>query len=214
MIDLAKHIETLLLENDCVIVPNLGGFIAYDQTSYYDEAQKKFLPPARTIGFNPQLAMNDGLLVQSYMQVYQTDFPDASRIIQCEVNQLKDTLYKEGNFELENIGKLTYDLKNRYTFFPTQKDILAPSLYGLPYLSLEVLPAIMEVKNSMQFPTTLPTKKKSKPTQWIGHVAAAAVAIVLFFTLSAPVENTYIENGNYAALGTSALFEAIRSQSL
>ena len=26
MIELAQHIETLLLENDCVIVPGFGGF--------------------------------------------------------------------------------------------------------------------------------------------------------------------------------------------
>ena len=27
MIELAQHIEALLLENDCVIVPNFGGFV-------------------------------------------------------------------------------------------------------------------------------------------------------------------------------------------
>lgn len=31
MIELAKHIEVLLLENDCVIVPGLGGFIAHNR---------------------------------------------------------------------------------------------------------------------------------------------------------------------------------------
>ena len=31
MIELARHIEILLLENDCVIVPELGGFIAHYQ---------------------------------------------------------------------------------------------------------------------------------------------------------------------------------------
>ena len=29
MIELAQHIEVLLLENDCVIVPGFGGFIAH-----------------------------------------------------------------------------------------------------------------------------------------------------------------------------------------
>ena len=35
MIELARHIEILLLENDCVIVPELGGFIAHYQPAYY-----------------------------------------------------------------------------------------------------------------------------------------------------------------------------------
>ena len=41
-----------------------------------------------------------------------------------------------------------------------------------------------------------------------------AIAVVLFFFLSVPVENTYVDKGNYASLGTDGLFDAIRSQSL
>ena len=78
MIELAKHIEVLLLENDCVIVPGLGGFIAHYCSSKYNKETHEFCPPVRSIGFNPKLVMNDGLLVQSYMQAYNTDFPDAT----------------------------------------------------------------------------------------------------------------------------------------
>ena len=59
MIELARHIEILLLENDCVIVPELGGFIAHYQPAYYAESDNIYFPPMRTIGFNPQLTMND-----------------------------------------------------------------------------------------------------------------------------------------------------------
>ena len=34
MIELARHIEILLLENDCVIIPDFGGFIAHYQPVY------------------------------------------------------------------------------------------------------------------------------------------------------------------------------------
>ena len=53
MIELARHIEILLLENDCVIVPELGGFIAHYQPAYYAESDNIYFPPMRTIGFNP-----------------------------------------------------------------------------------------------------------------------------------------------------------------
>jgi hypothetical protein len=92
MIELTKHIEILLLENDCVIVPGLGGFIAHHQPARYEEDEGVFLPPTRTVGFNPQLTMNDGLLTQAYMQTYHTDFPDASRKIAQKVNELKEIL--------------------------------------------------------------------------------------------------------------------------
>ena len=72
MIELAQHIEALLLENDCVIVPNFGGFVAHYAPATYVKEENLFLPPTRTIGFNPQLKLNDGVLVQSYMSAYDT----------------------------------------------------------------------------------------------------------------------------------------------
>ena len=55
MIELSQHIEVLLLENDCVIVPGLGGFVAH-YTPAIQLEENMFLPPTRTIGFNPQLS--------------------------------------------------------------------------------------------------------------------------------------------------------------
>ena len=110
MIELAKHIEYLLLENDCVVIPSLGGFIAHYQPAHYEESEGIFLPPIRSIGFNPQLTMNDGLLVQSYMQAYHTDFPDATRKIEEVVEKMKDHLYAEGFFEIHNLGMLRYNI--------------------------------------------------------------------------------------------------------
>ncbi|MGL5937304.1 MAG: SPOR domain-containing protein [Phocaeicola sp.] len=211
MIDLAKQIETLLLENDCVIVPDLGGFIAYNQPSYYNTSGEKFFPPIRTIGFNPQLVMNDGLLVQSYMQVYQTDFPDATRIVQREVNQLKNKLYQEGSFELKNIGRLNYNLSCCYSFTPTLPETLAPSLYGLPSFALEKLKPLQKELIPTATPSKISRKRGERTAQWVGYVSAAAIAILLFFTFSVPVENTYIEKGSYAALGTTFFFETILS---
>ena len=100
MIELSRHIEILLLENDCVVVPELGGFIAYHQPAHYEEDEGVFLPPTRMVGFNPQLTMNDGLMVQAYMQTYHTDFPDASRKLSKKVEELKETLYNEGMVEI------------------------------------------------------------------------------------------------------------------
>ena len=114
MIELAKHIEILLLENDCVIVPDFGGFIAHYQPAYYEEAEELFIPPTRTVGFNPQLTMNDGLLVQSYMQAYHTDYSDALNSIEKKVNVLKESLYKGETVEFHGIGSLRYNIYDEY----------------------------------------------------------------------------------------------------
>ena len=135
MIELSKHIEVLLLENDCVIVPGLGGFIAHYRSSVYKEDTQEYCPPVRTIGFNPQLVMNDGLLVQSYMQAYDTDFPDATRRIEKTVASLKEELYKKGQFSLGSVGMLYYNMNGGYGFEPCDGGYFTPSLYGLQRFS-------------------------------------------------------------------------------
>ena len=50
--ELKRHIEILLLSNDCVIVPEFGGFMAHHVDVRYDGRDNMFLPPLRTIGFN------------------------------------------------------------------------------------------------------------------------------------------------------------------
>ena len=37
MIEIQRHIEILLLDNDCVIVPGFGGFMAHHVAARYDE---------------------------------------------------------------------------------------------------------------------------------------------------------------------------------
>lgn len=212
MIELAKHIEVLLLENDCVIVPGLGGFIAHYQSATFREETEEFCPPSRTIGFNPQLVLNDGLLAQSYMQTYNTDFPDATRRIEKTVAIMKEQLYQQGQVDLNNVGTLYYNMHGAYEFEPVKNGFFTPSFYGLSTFTLKPLSAekAEEPKHLELIPKIKTTKKSHK---WINNVAAIAATILLFFTLSTPVANTYVDEADCASLGTSGLFEVIRSQS-
>ncbi len=225
MIELAKHIEILLLENDCVIVPGMGGFIAHYRTAKHDEDSDEFCPPARVIGFNARLTMNDGLLVQSYMQAYNTDFPDATRKIEKVVTQIKEQLYTTGQVELNRIGVLYYNMNGTYSFEPYSESLLTPSLYGLerftfPALMQTQAESIRETEQAVvpaQTPLSLPERKTvfRMPYRHIWqNVAAVAAVILLFFLLSTPVENTYVDSENYASLGSPGLFDAIRNHSV
>lgn len=215
MIELTKHIEILLLENDCVIVPGLGGFIAHHQPAHYEEDEGLFLPPTRTIGFNPQLTMNDGLLTQAYMQTHHTDYSDASRKIAQKVSELKDILYSEGMVEMSGIGTLHYTLYNTYEFHPQVSGALSPTLYGLDAYSMLPLSEIPVEQNKVELKKKDVIKKEYHlNTQWLSNAVAVVIAAVLFFALSFPVENTYVDKGVYASLGTDCLFDAIRSHSM
>ena len=217
MIELAQHIETLLLENDCVIVPGFGGFVAHYSPATRVKEENIFLPPTRTIGFNPQLKLNDGVLVQSYMSAYDTSFADASRIVEKEVNEFIGLLHEEGKAHLDNIGEIHYNIYGNYEFVPYDYKITTPSLYGLDSFEIHELSALLQ-KEKVLIPTYPEKEKKtfeiSINRAYLRNAAAMIAAIVLFFAFSTPVENTDVQKNNYAQLLPSELFEQIEKQSV
>ncbi len=131
MIELGRHIEVLLLDNDCVIVPEFGGFVAHHVSARYDETDHTWLPPMRTLGFNPQLRINDSLLVQSYVNAYDISYPEALRRIESEVEEMKQLLSEQGSYTLNDIGTVYINTEGNYVFEPCEAGILTPDVYGL-----------------------------------------------------------------------------------
>lgn len=229
MIELAQHIEVLLLENDCVIVPGLGGFVAHYTPAMRVAEENVFLPPTRIIGFNPQLKMNDGLLVQSYMAVYDTDFSDATRIVEKEVAHIFTALHEEGKVDLPNIGELRYSIHGIYDFVPYDHKITTPYLYGLDSFEMQELAELKKPYAELKKPYIEKTIRYSVPVvpedkkrrfeikfnrSYLSNAVAMIAVVALFFFLSTPIENTEVVEGNYAQLLPNELFEMIEKESL
>ena len=202
MIELDRHIEILLLSNDCVIVPDLGGFMAHHIDARYDESDQLFLPPLRTLGFNPQLKMNDSLLVQSYIEAYDLSYPEALRRIETEVAELRQHLETEGHYELNDLGVLQVNDEGNLEFEPCEAGILTPQLYGLS--SFEMVPLAQQ--ESAEPAEEMQTAKIESIEQvtpasdtitikmaWIRNLAATAAAILAIFMITTPVINSSVE---------------------
>lgn len=201
MNELSRHIEKLLLSHDCVIVPQLGGFVTQYVSARHVEQEDLFLPPHRTVGFNPQLVFNDGLLVQSYMQVHETNYPETLRLIEAAVAEVKGELQKNNSFEMHGIGRLEMDLGGHYTFVPNEAGILSPGLYGLGTVGIAALPAKSTTDSGIaavatEEARTIRQKKKkdaytlSISKDLINYTAAAVVAIFIYFAWATPIAPT------------------------
>lgn len=142
MTELAKQIEILLLDNDCVIVPGFGGFMAHHVDSVYVEEEELFLPPMRTLGFNPQLHVNDSLLAQAYVESYDISYPEALRMIEDDTRELRQTLNNIGEFELPNVGIIRVNDAGKYEFTPCTSGILTPELYALNSFDMPLLKGV------------------------------------------------------------------------
>ena len=189
MIRISRHIEILLLCNDCVIVPGLGGFVAHYMPARYDEETAELLPPYRTLGFNPSLTINDHLLVQSYVEAYDISYPEALRMISDEVAELRQHIETEGSYELLGIGELTLQSGGTLEFTPCEAGILTPQFYGFGSVSIEAL------LTKRQPTVAKPRSRRSDdaiviPMSWVRGFVAAAIAIIAFFFVTTPVSNS------------------------
>lgn len=213
VIELERHIEILLLSNDCVIVPELGGFMAHHVDARYCDSDNLFLPPLRTLGFNPQLRLNDHLLVQSYIETYDISYPEALRRIEEEVNELKQYIEAYGEYELNGIGVLRLNDEGHYEFEPCEAGILTPEYYGLSTFEMIPLSQQAQLKSikaeEIKLETAQPadtTDDEQKETaaitslnddndtiiirmSWIRNVVAVAIAVVAFFMMGTPISN-------------------------
>ncbi|MFA6873768.1 MAG: SPOR domain-containing protein [Bacteroidaceae bacterium] len=231
MKELITHIETLLLRNDCVIVPDFGGFLAFNVPAHYVEEELFFLPPMRTVGFNAQLKLNDGLLVQAYMSAYGTTFPDASKRVRKAVKEMIHTLQSEGKLELKGLGLLRVSMDNSYHFTPFLDGLNSPMLYGMGELRIAPMNLLRKPQEDSSTTaekihapkpetktfTMRPTPKEAEPTRRGAHLwkgiartaVASAAAIALFFVLSTPVENSTSGQQTYRAeIISSQLFQS------
>lgn len=187
MIKLDKHIEILLLDNDCVIVPGFGGFVSHRIDAQWDESDNMFLPPRRTLGFNNQLTLNDSLLVQSYVEAYDMSYPEAQKEIEEEVAGLRHEIDFKGFFDLHGLGTMRRNAEGKYTFSPNECGILTPQLYGLSGVEISPL-----AKNRNIGPTDKGTSSDSPKAisiklNTLRKIAAACILALVFWMLPSPI---------------------------
>lgn len=233
--EIQRHIEFLLLANDCVIVPDFGGFMAHHVPAHYDTDDFSFVPPTRTLGFNSQLRINDSLLVQSYVESYDISYPEALRRIEDEVNELKTLLGEQGYYTMDDLGTLTINQEGNYEFVPCESGILTPEFFGLntytfPRLKdttsaivkaaeVDVAPRSIENENKIQefelspqlldFTDSDDSKAISIKMSWIRNAIAVAAAVVAFFLLATPVTNSELSNQAMTHLQQNVLYKLI-----
>jgi cell division protein FtsN len=231
MNELARHIASLLLENDCVIIPDFGGFIAHYIPAQRVNEESIFLPPTRVIGFNPQLRINDGLLAQSYMSVYGSSFPDAVKVIRQESEALIANIHETGFMELDNIGELRYDIHGKYEFTPFDHRLDTPAFYGLDSfkmqelkdLPIEQVPAVATITIEPESqPERITAKDETsakvvKFNNYLRNIAAVAAVLILligsFFFIS-PFEKSGTYNSEASVISKEVLKESLNISSI
>jgi len=202
---LETYISQLLFHHECVIVPNLGGFVGNYKSAYIQPLQHKFHAPSKQISFNKNLITNDGLLAHYVAEKETLSYEQACKEIEAFVFALKNTLKTNKTAQLENIGVFLLDNENKLHFEPDLSENYLLASYGLS--SFQTLP-IKRISNEEKITNDL--KIVAQTSAKIVHInennrrkwiAAAIIAIPLsFLAFWIPINYDLTGDINYAKL--------------
>lgn len=185
--NVGKHIESLLHEHECVIVPDFGGFLVKSSSARFEEQNKQFLPPVALSNFHVHLRKNDGLLIQSIMEAEDIGYDEAAKIVLDFSNQSKKQLKDTKSTMIQGVGKIYLDSEDKIQFRSNKGINFDSYSFGLPNLDAE---KINRVEATEKIVKTEFKKRRISPFAASFTVAASLLVLVMASALF------FLHNGN------------------
>lgn len=147
---LLPHIERLLACNDHVIVPGLGVFAVQKSSAVIRGSY--ILPPRASLGFNPMVHHNDGLLPLEISRALHLSYREASRMIDEEVRLFLEDINEEEAEDFGNLGSFILDHEGHLQFTPNNHLPFLPMNFGQRAVRLPAPVTINHRVIEMNFP--------------------------------------------------------------
>ncbi len=179
--NLSIYLAELLKSNDCVIVPDLGGFIANFQSAGYDAQNNQFSPPTKEIIFSAKLKKNDGLLVNFVGEKEGVGYLEARKIVSEYVAECLFKLENREIVEFDQLGKLLIDTHDNLIFEVDPRANLRADAFGLGAFHFPQLVHKYNQPPKPIFRDKEPEPQKSRRPQLKYLLLAVPVLIALFF---------------------------------
>lgn len=128
---LQEHLCDLLKTNECVVVPELGGFVTNERPAQLNRATHRIQPPMREVSFNARLFRNDGLMAQYIRANKGISYEDAMTLIRSEVAWIQRQLDAGHKVAFKQVGALHKDRDNNLAFVPSFEENYLPASFGL-----------------------------------------------------------------------------------
>lgn len=202
MNQLISHIEFLLHDHNCVIIPDFGGFVVNTIPPQRDGIAA-FHAPVCELVFNRDLTHNDGLLAQSYMKNGSMTFESAMQKVEQDVQMLKRRLREQHRVDMGKLG--SFDMHDDKRFVYTPGAFVRPALFGLTQATLKPL---------IQMQPAVPVRKNENRQKWARNAAitAASVAAVALLMFILPVSDTTIVRQSARMLSETGWLQPKASQ--
>lgn len=134
---LSKIVKELILDNDEVVLPGIGSFIAEIVPSVFSDKGYTINPPYRRLSFRQKGSGDENMVIDFYARCNNIDTPTASRIIREFLEEMRRVLETKKSIVFPGLGKLRATKEN-YFFFVADEDLdIYPEGFGLEPISLK-----------------------------------------------------------------------------
>ena len=160
---LSKMVKELILDNDRVVLPGLGCFVAEMVPSTFSDKGYTINPPYRRLYFRSRPDQGDAL-TRLYAEGNGVEMEIADKIITDFVAELKGVLFSKKTVIFPGLGRLRATKENA-VFFVADEDLdIYPAGFGLEPVSLkthqesaaEVSAAVVGLKHILEEPELQP----------------------------------------------------------
>ena len=133
---LSKMVKELILDNDRVVLPGLGCFVAEMVPSTFSDKGYTINPPYRRLYFRSRPEQGDAL-TRLYAEANGVEMEIADKIITDFVTELKGVLFSKKTIIFPGLGRLRATKENA-VFFVADEDLdIYPAGFGLEPVSLK-----------------------------------------------------------------------------
>lgn len=136
---LSMHVEYLLRDHDCVVLPGFGAFICDNRPAAFDCDGETLLPPGRRLAFNPLINRNDGLLATSIALRESIPFEAASKKVAERIAHLRGELQREQRMQFGRLGQFMLNPEGITAFVPAELAGINGAYFGLKPIALQPL---------------------------------------------------------------------------
>ena len=133
---LSKMVKELILDNDRVVLPGLGSFVAEVVPSTFSDKGYTINPPYRRLYFraNP----SEGLeLIEFYARTNKVSQDVAERIIRDFISEMRQILHTKKTVVFPGLGRLRATKENNLFFVADEGLDIYPAGFGLEPISLK-----------------------------------------------------------------------------
>lgn len=141
------YIIDLLFRHDCVIVPELGAFVAQSYPAELEPSTRMFRPGRKQLAFNSGMRRSDGLLIDYVSRTNAWSYERATQELKKAVRQWRNELAQGKKIRLEYIGQL-YTEDGNIQFLPSLESNYQLDSYGMGMFYVHPINALKSAPRS------------------------------------------------------------------